>query len=492
MQTKEMLFMRSVIDRGVVMGRRASAWALAAIGVLCAGGAAEAQLSLRYHTTLNGNMTIIGNTLAQDVAPGVPAPVVGSIGAVGVNTADGGADVFWRSNAPAVGQAQANVSIGSADARSQAFLSLPPGATVRYARLYWAATGSGPAADLEVQFSRSGVFSETIAADASMTMAGNRYQATADVTTIVQTHGPGTYQVGGVDCFALANLQSDNTFAAWTLVVVYAYAPDPIRDVLIADGLHLVSPTSPLSHTFALGSWIPMSGIVGSLAVVCYGGDDGSSGDTLTVNSATMSNALNPANNIANGTRSHMGSAVSFPGDLPQLTGTARSMSGMDLDVFDIAPALTALQTQVNMTCSTTNDEYIVGIAVASVAVTCRPFAFVQQPASQMVCRGSTVQLTFAIDTVDATGYRWQKNGVDLDDGPGIQGAFTNTLTILDFQSDDAADYRCQVTSFCHSAFSEAATLSAGVCCPADFDGDGTLNVSDIFAFLAAWFAGCP
>jgi hypothetical protein len=30
------------------------------------------------------------------------------------------------------------------------------------------------------------------------------------------------------------------------------------------------------------------------------------------------------------------------------------------------------------------------------------------------------------------------------------------------------------------------------VCCPADFDGNGTLAVADIFAFLNAWFAGSP
>ncbi|MBX3402920.1 MAG: immunoglobulin domain-containing protein [Phycisphaeraceae bacterium] len=484
--------MKSMCDRQGVMGMNRGVWVLAASAVLSASAGAHAQLSQRYHTTLNGNFTVIGNTLAQDVAPGVPAPVVGSIGAVGVNTADAGADVFWRSNAPAIGQAQANVSIGSGDARSQALLVLPPGSLVRYARLYWAATGTGPAADMEVQLSRPGGFSQTIAADASMTMAGNRYQATADVTTIVQTNGFGAYQVGGVDCFPLADLQSDSTFAAWTLVVVYEFPPDPLRDIRIADGLHLVSPTSPLAHTFTLGSWVPSSGINGSLAVVCYGGDDAITGESLTVSSIAMSNALNPASNFANGTRSYFGAATSNTGDLPQLTGTPRSMSGFDLDVFDLSPVLTSLQTEVNMTCATTADEYIVGIAAASVAVICRPFEFLHQPATQTVCLGSDVQLTVAIDTMDAIGYRWQKNGADLEDGPRIQGAFTGTLTIMGVQAGDAADYRCLVTSLCNSAYSNPATLTLGVCCPADFDGDGALGVSDIFAFLAAWFSGCP
>ncbi len=28
--------------------------------------------------------------------------------------------------------------------------------------------------------------------------------------------------------------------------------------------------------------------------------------------------------------------------------------------------------------------------------------------------------------------------------------------------------------------------------CPSDFDGNGAVNIQDIFAFLTSWFAGCP
>ena len=189
--------MQSMLNRDRAAGRDSGSWALlAVVAVLCGAGAAEAQLSLRYQATLNGNMTVIVNTLAQDVAPGVATPVVGSIGAVGVNTADAGADVFWRSNAPAVGQAQANVSIGSGAARSQAVLTLPPGSTVQYARCIGRRPGPGPRRTLR-RNSLAGVFSQTVIADSSATMAGNRYQASADVTGIVQMNGPGAYQVGG-------------------------------------------------------------------------------------------------------------------------------------------------------------------------------------------------------------------------------------------------------------------------------------------------------
>ena len=34
--------------------------------------------------------------------------------------------------------------------------------------------------------------------------------------------------------------------------------------------------------------------------------------------------------------------------------------------------------------------------------------------------------------------------------------------------------------------------VGGGSACPADFDHSGTVGVPDIFAFLGAWFAGCP
>ena len=35
-----------------------------------------------------------------------------------------------------------------------------------------------------------------------------------------------------------------------------------------------------------------------------------------------------------------------------------------------------------------------------------------------------------------------------------------------------------------------ACVAAIGGSCPADFDGNGTVDVPDIFAFLSAWFAG--
>ena len=47
---------------------------------------------------------------------------------------------------------------------------------------------------------------------------------------------------------------------------------------------------------------------------------------------------------------------------------------------------------------------------------------------------------------------------------------------------------RCIVTNACGSVTSNEATYAI---CPADFDCFGSLTITDIFDFLAAWFAGC-
>jgi hypothetical protein len=296
-----------------------------------------------------------------------------------------------------------------------------------------------------------------------------------------------------VDCVALPDLHSDGAFAAWSMVIVYENLSEVPREVLIADGLHLVAQTSPLSHAFTLGSPVLNINRSGQLAVLCYQGDDGVSGDTIQASSSPLSNMMNPANNFANGSRTFLGVSVAFPADLPRLIGSARSMSGFDLDTFDLTAFINPGQLVIPVQCSTTNDEYLVGmIAVsASVETTCETFTIAEHPQSQARCPGSSVQFTVGTDASNPQ-YRWHKNGVDLEDGRGFTGSGTNTLTIEGILAGDAGDYRCRVSTLCQISNSEPATLTVEVCCPGDFDGNGLLAVSDIFAFLSAWFAGCP
>jgi len=88
------------------------------------------------------------------------------------------------------------------------------------------------------------------------------------------------------------------------------------------------------------------------------------------------------------------------------------------------------------------------------------PPTIVEHPTSLSLLAGET-----AVFTVEATGteplsYQWQKNGSNLSNGGNISGATTDTLTITNVQSSDAANYRCVVTNGQGSATSDAATLA--------------------------------
>ncbi len=75
------------------------------------------------------------------------------------------------------------------------------------------------------------------------------------------------------------------------------------------------------------------------------------------------------------------------------------------------------------------------------------------QPASQVVCAGSTVSFTV---TATGTGltYQWRKNTVN------ITGATTSTLTLNNVTAADAGNYDVVVTGACGTLTSASATLS--------------------------------
>jgi uncharacterized repeat protein (TIGR01451 family) len=334
---------------------------------------AHANPGQRVQVIQHGDFAIIGNTLAQACEAGVPAPVVGTLGACGTNTADSAPDVFWRADSPAAGQAEANTSITAAQARSTAVLNLPPGAVVTHAFLYWAATNvSG--ADTGVVLDRPGPvgFTTAVTAQQSWTGANDAYASMADITALVSANGNGAYRVSDVSSVELANLNGNNPFAAWWMVVLYERAADPLRSLSVYDGLDTVANGAPASITLS-GFLVLTAGYAAKLGVVALEGDATITGDQLFFNGgAALSDALNPASNFFNGTRGYLGAAVSTPGDLPQLEGTAGSMSGIDIDVVDITSRIAGGQTSATVQASSTGDVYYLASMVVSIT-TFRP-----------------------------------------------------------------------------------------------------------------------
>ncbi|PZR18593.1 MAG: hypothetical protein DI536_01550 [Archangium gephyra] len=346
--------------------------ALLACAVVCSFSSFAAQ-TLRVSVDQHGDFVMIGNTLGQECASGTPAPIIGTVSACGSNTADSAPDLFWRSDTPASGDAIALLSHSDADARSTAMLTLPTGARVTHAFLYWAAYSATANADTTVTLDRVGAggFSTVVSAGSAY-LASSRYLSWADVTSVVQANGAGPYRLSGVTADPLANVNSSNLFAGWSLIVFYELATDPLRNLTLFDGLDGVASNMPQTVTLS-GFLVPASGFSGTLGVMAFDGDNQSTGDQLFFNGgAALSNAQNPADNFFNSTRSHLGVPMSVAGDLPRLTGGPQSMSGVDLDVVDVTSKLTGGQTSATVQVTTVGDVVFLAGFVTSIS-TFRP-----------------------------------------------------------------------------------------------------------------------
>ncbi|HVZ86038.1 MAG TPA: isopeptide-forming domain-containing fimbrial protein, partial [Polyangia bacterium] len=432
--------------------------ALLPVVLLLASTAPARASSLRYQVDQKGDFVLLGNTLGYDCGPGVPAPVVGTVGACGTNTSDTAPDIFWQ--AADSGAAQADTTITNANARSTSMLILPAGAVVTYARLYWSASFAGPP-DTTATIDRPGTpdtFSTSVTADQSFTATSatsiTYYQSTADITALVQAHGAGAYRVGDVSAMSLLNLNNDTVYAAWAMVVFYTLATDPPRNLTIFDGLDLINSTGPSVTDTLNGFVVPIAGFDAKLGTVAYEGDDQLPGDSLSWNGVALSDAMNPATNFFNGTRSYLGAAVSNTGDLPQLTGAARSVSGIDLDVVDLTARVSQGQTSATITASTAQDFYLLGVWITSISTykpdfsdSAKTVADITSHPNGAVLPGDTVQYTI---TATNTGNDGATNTVLNDPIPAGLTFVPGSIKILsganpgsktDAVGDDQGEY---------------------------------------------------
>lgn len=348
------------------MRKRFCSAAIASLAsVLGFAGFAEAAPSLRVQIDQKGDFILIGNTIGYECNNPV-VPVSGVANCAGVlNPGDSAPDIYWN-------QGNANNGITIAQAQSTAVLNVPPGATVTHAYLYWGATLAAAGVDSNVVFDRPGGFSQNINALTSYPAGNNSYHSVADVTSLVQANGSGAYRVAGINMIDIVDQNNPNTFGGWWMVVLYQDPNEPLRNLAIYEGMDPVANGQPKNVTLS-GFVVPNAGFTGKLGVITFEGDDVTTGDQLFFNGgAALSDGQNPADNFFNATRSYLGNPVTVAGDLPQMPGTARSMSGIDIDVVDVTAKLVAGQTSANIQATSTGDVYFLGGWVTSIS-TFRP-----------------------------------------------------------------------------------------------------------------------
>lgn len=153
--------------------------------------------------------------------------------------------------------------------------------------------------------------------------------------------------------------------------------------------------------------------------------------------------------------------------------------------------------------CTTEYGEYWISID----DVACELPTYTTQPTSVQVCAGGTATFTAATNGTgtEPRGWEWERttggtpvwipvsNGIFSAAGSAatLSGATTGTLQISGVDAAAAVRFRATVQA-CAVAPSRPAALSlqasAACTCRADFNGDQTVSVPDIFAFLGAFF----
>lgn len=206
---------------------------------------------------------------------------------------------------------------------SSATLTLEPGQTVVAAALYWAGSGDG---DLNVTLNGTPITaSRNFEVDflAGSGTKFNYFAAYADVTTIVNANGNGTYTLSDLDltdaiqAFCAINGGNATNFGGWAMYVIYEDATLPLNQIILFDGLEGVFQTNP-EINILLENLNVLDNTGAKIGFLAWEGDRNIAiTETLSINGNILSNEpLNPANNQFNGTNTFTNSEVLFNMDL--------------------------------------------------------------------------------------------------------------------------------------------------------------------------------
>ena len=277
-------------------------------------------------------------------------------------TSNDNLNMLWINNDPAQGFNTFN--------SSTAALSVPVGASVTFARLYWGGRLGAHEYDLsqtanrQVRISKDngsyysvtaqGLDSQYITRQADTAFA---YQMYSDITDLLNNIGAnGSFTVGNIPC-SQGTISGGGAFGGWSMVVVYSNNADTTyRAIRVYDGYQYVinsAGTAPSADTTILSGFnIPSSGLTAHMGIVGWEGDAAITGDYLSINNTNFSDDLNAANNSWNASSSIYGA--------PSVGRYPSFSNNMSIDVDDIDAAKYLIQNSSNATLifGTTGDGY--------------------------------------------------------------------------------------------------------------------------------------
>lgn len=169
--------------------------------------------------------------------------------------------------------------IGSTFNSSSSVLSIPAGATIKKAYLYWQGRVQADqyANAKSIKFKQPGASSYTTLTASNdnvhWTSYGNYfpYQASIEVTSLI--NGSGTYTVADLNTYAGSYIDGLGAYGAWSLIIVYAKEGEPLQNITIYDGYQTIASGS--SQNFTLSGFLtPSNGDVNSKFLVFTGEGD--------------------------------------------------------------------------------------------------------------------------------------------------------------------------------------------------------------------------
>ncbi|SCB67402.1 DUF7507 domain-containing protein [Bacillus mycoides] len=332
----------------------------------------------RFSTTTNGALAITGNTLGlSKISNQNRAGTIGAIGAfVTTNTA------LQVTTFPA------GTTLNYTQNSSTAILNIPAGSTILYAELVWGGnylsrdqnitSVLGNPVSFTTPVSTYSITPSAVTASNQTFVSGSVtfgfYTRSADVTSLVQAAGSGSYTTGSV--LGLVDpLDASNgaiNSSGWTLIVAYQNGSLPARNLTIYVAGNRVSVETGSADVSVSGFLTPAGGPVsGRLFISSTEGDADLTGDQALFGPNFSSlNALSGPNNAVN---NFFGSQINNAAGNLDTTGTfgTRNQSaststnisagrqGWDITSIDISPYLTNSQVSAAIRLTTNGDAYM-------------------------------------------------------------------------------------------------------------------------------------
>jgi large repetitive protein len=305
---------------------------------------ADRPLTTRFSANVPGDLAMIGNattTCATTVPPAANQAAVNSC--LAAQAGGGGVNNNFQMVAIDIDGDPATTSSSSAR------LSLPAGATVQFAGLYWG--GHRVASDtarytVKLKAPGEAAYAElTAQAQDVANIDSNAYSGFVDVTERVREAGAGVYTVADVRANSGAG-----PWGAWSLAVAYRDPGSPPRNLTVIDGFVLQSN----NNVTVSGFTTPPSGPVRTtLGVMAFEGDRGF-GDSFAFNGQAIRDAANPAGDFFNSTVSRFGLATG------ERTPSYSNNLGIDIDFVDATGLIGNSATSATLRFSSGTENYFV------------------------------------------------------------------------------------------------------------------------------------